>query len=299
MAPHNHRHDHGYLGGKVFAVAVAINVFLTFVEIAVGVYAGSTAIIADALHNLNDAAALVIAWWARRMAARKADRLFTFGYGRAELVAAIINLTALIVLALSLANEAIMRFFSPQEVLGGAIAIASSVAIVVDLATAALLWNLSQGNLNLKAAFLHNLSDAAFSVAVLVGGLIVMQTGLDWIDPALTLVLAALMVVPSLKLLGQSARILMLGSPSNITPDALRETLMQIEGVEEVHHLHVWQIDEDTSSVEAHLRIADTAAETMSRILAEAQKLLKDRYQITHGTYQLEPPQAKCQAQDC
>lgn len=279
---------------------MSINILLTVVEVAIGIYAGSTALIADALHNLNDAAALVIAWWARRMAARKADERFTFGYRRAELVAAVINLTALIVVALSLANEAVMRFFEPVEVQGGAVAIASLFAIVVDLGTAWLLWGLSKGNLNLKAAFLHNLSDAGFSVAVLIGGLVVMKTGLFWIDPALTLVLAVLMIVPSLKLLFQSARILMLAAPPEIDTDQVRQTLLKIEGVEGVHHLHFWQIDETTNSVEVHLSLSNSIASTgMNEIISQARTRLQKRHGITHGTFQLEPHQADCNAPDC
>ncbi|MFT5470852.1 MAG: cobalt-zinc-cadmium efflux system protein [Verrucomicrobiales bacterium] len=293
-ALHDHHHHHETLGGAAFAVAVAINVFLTFVEVSVGLYAGSTALIADALHNMSDAAALVIAWWARRVAARKADGAFTFGYRRAELVAAVVNLTALIVLALSLANEAVMRLFDPVEVHGGAVAIASVVAIVVDIGTAWLLWKLAKGSLNLKAAFLHNLSDAGFSVAVLIGGLVVLKTGMVWIDSALTLALAVLMIVPSLSLLKQSARILMLGAPPDIDTEEVRKTLLEIEGVADVHHLHFWQIDESTKSVEAHLTTRNTAPENLSRIISEARAKVLERHQIAHGTYQVEPAQSSC-----
>lgn len=283
----------------MFGIAVGINVLLTVVEVAVGIYAGSTALIADALHNLNDAAALVIAWWARRMASRKADDRFTFGYRRAELVAAVVNLTALCVLALSLATEATMRFFEPVEVLGGAVAIASVVAIVVDLGTAVLLWKLAKGNLNLKAAFLHNLSDAGFSVAVLIGGLVVMTTGMMWIDPALTLVLAVLMIVPSVKLLKQAARILMLGAPEGIDTNAVRQTLLSIDSVEGVHHLHFWQINESASSVEAHLAVAETTEATLSRVVSEARAKLREKHGIAHGTYQLDPLKSDCAADTC
>lgn len=298
-----HHHDHHHhgaesLGGRVFGIAVGINVLLTVVEISVGIYAGSTALIADALHNLNDAAALVIAWWARRMAARKADDRFTFGYRRVELVAAVVNLTALCVLALSLATEATMRFVEPVEVLGGPVAIASVLAIVVDLGTAILLWKLAKGNLNLKAAFLHNLSDAGFSVAVLIGGLVVMKTGMMWIDPALTLVLAVLMIVPSVKLLKQAARILMLGAPDGIDTDEVRQTLQEIDGIEDVHHLHFWQIDESTKSVEAHLRVIEPATESSSRIIAAARAALREKHDISHGTYQLDSADGDCEAEE-
>ena len=157
----------------------------------------------------------------------------------------------------------------------------------------------SKGNLNLKAAFLHNLSDAGFSVAVLVGGLVVMQTGLVWIDPALTLVLAVLMVVPALGYLKQSARILMLGAPPEIKLDDVRNTLLQIEGVEDVHHLDLWQIDEHTTSVEAHVGVGGVSRDSMQRIIAQARQCVLEFHDIGHGTFQLELERADCEAAEC
>lgn len=299
MSGHSHDHGSEALRGGAFGAAVAINVLLTGVEVAVGIASSSTALIADGLHNLNDAAALVIAWWAARMAKRKADERFTFGYRRAELVAALVNLTALIVLAVTLAGEAVMRLFEPVLAEGGMMALVSAAAIVVDLGTAVLLWKLSKGSLNLRAAFLHNLSDAGFSVAVLVGGLIISRTGQTWVDPVLTLALAALMVIPSLKMLKETARILMLGSPPGLDPEAVKRSLRTIEGVTGVHHLHLWQIDEHIQSVEAHLTIQSVSEAEMTRILQEAMRRVEERHGIEHGTFQLEPPSLHPDREEC
>ncbi|CAN0276460.1 unnamed protein product, partial [Chrysoparadoxa australica] len=169
--PHGHHHHHHVdpeAGDARMAAAVGVNLLLTVAQVIGGVLSGSLAMIADALHNFSDAASLIIAAWARRIARRPADAGMTFGYGRAEVVAALINLTTLIVIGLYLIYEAVMRFFQPQEVIGWLIIVIAAVALVIDLVTAALTYRMAQDSVNIRAAFLHNLADAMGSVAVIV-----------------------------------------------------------------------------------------------------------------------------------
>jgi cobalt-zinc-cadmium efflux system protein len=166
------------------------NLGLSVFEFVAGAVSGSVALMADALHNTNDAAALLIAYIARKISRKRADARYTFGYGRAELIGALIQLTALILVGLYLVLEAVRRLVDPQPLLGGWIMAAAGVALVVDVATAWLLWSMSKGSLNVKAAFMHNLTDAGASVAVLMGGAAIYWLDWTWVDPILTLIIA-------------------------------------------------------------------------------------------------------------
>src|SRR5688572_18222182 len=168
--PHDHSHDTDHLSDRRLVIAVALNLLLTVVEAVAGLLAGSLALLADALHNFNDCGALVLALIARRIGRRPSDERRTFGYQRAEVIGALINLTILVVIGLYLVYESITRFFQPHPVDGWIVVGVSVVALVIDLGTAALLWAMSHGNLNMRAAYLHNLSDALSSVGVIIAG---------------------------------------------------------------------------------------------------------------------------------
>ncbi|MEZ5866873.1 MAG: cation diffusion facilitator family transporter, partial [Geminicoccaceae bacterium] len=173
------------------ALAVLVNVGLTVVQVAGGILSGSLALVADALHNFSDAASLGIAWGAQRIARRPADGSMTFGYARAEVVAALINFTTLIILGLYLAYEAVLRLLDPQPILGWTVIVIAAVALVIDLVTAFLTYAGSRDSMNIRAAFLHNVADALGSVAVIFAGTLVLL--FDWtiVDPLVTLAIAA------------------------------------------------------------------------------------------------------------
>lgn len=178
MSHNHHHHIAPEAGSRRIALAIVINLALTLAQIVGGFLSGSTALIADAIHNLSDASSLGIAYFARRVARRPTDAVMTFGYKRAELVAALINYTTLILIGFYLIYEALMRFLDPTEVAGWIVIIVAGVALLVDVATALLTWRLSKDSLNIRAAFLHNITDALGSVAVIVvGALIVLY---DW-----------------------------------------------------------------------------------------------------------------------
>jgi len=297
---HHHHHDHGtdQVSDKVLLWAIAINLGLSGFEFAAGLFAGSVALMADALHNTNDALGLVVAYIARRIAKRKADRNFTFGYKRAELIGALIQLTALILVGFYLIGEAVGRLFEPESVKGSWVMIASGVAIVVDLATAWLLWALSKGSLNLKAAFLHNITDAAASVAVLIGGAMVFWLGWDRVDPLLSIGIAGYILLMSFGLLKKTAKILMEGSPQDIDIEELRTAVLELEGVLGIHHLHVWELDENRRALEAHVVLADdTTDEHRKQIRERLKQVLSDRFHIRHSTVELETESHGCESE--
>lgn len=270
------------------AAAVGVNLLLTVAQVIGGIVSGSLAMIADALHNFSDAASLVIAFWARKIARRPADSDMTFGYGRAEIVAALINLTTLIVVGLYLIYEAVMRFFEPQEVLGWLVIVIAAVALVIDLATAALTYTMAKTSVNIRAAFMHNLADAMGSLAVIVAGLLIWAFGWIWVDPLITLGIAGYILWMALSEIGGVVRILMLGSPPEMAPENVLATAEAVEGVAGLHHAHLWQMDEHHSALQAHM-VIDTGAWGRADAIKQAVKTrLEEAHGLTHVTLEIE-----------
>lgn len=270
------------------AAAVGVNLLLTVAQVIGGIVSGSLAMIADALHNFSDAASLVIAFWARKIARRPADSAMTFGYGRAEIVAALINLTTLIVVGLYLIYEAVLRFFEPQEVLGWLVIVIAAVALVIDLATAALTYTMAKTSVNIRAAFMHNLADAMGSLAVIVAGLLIWAFGWVWVDPLITLGIAGYILWMALSEIGGVVRILMLGSPPEMAPENVLATAEAVEGVAGLHHAHLWQMDEHHSALQAHM-VIDTGAWGRADAIKQAVKTrLEEAHGLTHVTLEIE-----------
>ena len=291
---HGHGHHHGERGLRL---AVAVNVLLTVAQVLGGIVSGSVALIADAVHNLSDAAALVIAYGARRIARRPADDAMSFGYGRAEVVAALINYTVLVVISLWLGVEAAMRLVDPPEVAGGMVMALAGLALAVDLATAALTFRLARESANIRAAFLHNLADAGSSVAVLAGGFLIWAWGWRWADPAITLLISAWILRHALSGIGPVIRVLMLAAPPEAGAEAVRRAIEAEEGVEGVHHLHVWQMDEHRASVEAHLVLAEGA--DTAEVLRRAKVRVEEEFGIRHATFETETLASGCAGTGC
>ena len=212
-------HDHGHVhidpksGDRRVSVAIWANALLTVAQIIGGILSGSLALIADALHNFSDMASLVIAFAARKIARRPPDSRMTFGYGRIEIVAALINYVTLILVGFYLIYEGGMRMIDPPEVAGWTVVILGIIALAVDLLTALLTWSMQKGSVNIRALFLHNLSDALASVAVIFGGALILLYDLRWVDPAITILIALYILYLAFTEIGNPIRTLMLGSP--------------------------------------------------------------------------------------
>ncbi|WGW03808.1 cation diffusion facilitator family transporter [Tropicibacter oceani] len=288
--PHDHHHHHidPETGDRRMAAAVAVNLALTVAQVIGGIVSGSLAMIADALHNFSDAISLIIAFWARRIARRPADAAMTFGYGRAEVVAALVNLTTLIVIGLYLVYEAVMRLLAPEPVAGWLVVIIAGLALLIDLVTAALTYSMAKDSVNIRAAFLHNLADAAGSVAVMVAGTLILLFGWTWVDPAATLLIAGYILWMAFSEIGGVVRILMLGSPTTLTPEAVIATVEAVPGVQDMHHAHLWQMDEHRSSLEAHLVIEPGSWGQADAIKQAVKTALSQAHDLRHVTLELE-----------
>jgi cobalt-zinc-cadmium efflux system protein len=250
--------------------------------------AGSLALWADALHNFNDCGSLVIALVARRVARRPSDVRRTFGYRRAEVVGALINLTILVVVGLYLAGEGIHRMFSPADVDGWIVVVVAAIALAVDVGTAMLLYVMSRGNLNVRAAYLHNLSDAIASVGVIVAGVAVLLWNASWVDPFVTLVIAAYILWQSMSMMTRAIHILMEGAPADVHNETLIGELENVAGVIEVHHVHIWELDEHHRALEAHIVVDDDHLQRWAEIKQEIKRHLGERFHVHHSTLEFE-----------
>ena len=287
---HGHSHatyTHAPAGDGRLLAAIAVNGLLTVVQVVGGSLSGSLSLIADALHNLSDAGALFIAWVARRIGRRPADGLQTFGYRRAELVSALINATTLNVVGLYLIYEAAMRAIAPPPVAGWTIVIVSGVALAVDAATALLTYTMAQRSLNVRAAFIHNVTDALGSVAVIVAGFLIVRYQWYLADAVATFLIAGYALYYGVDMTREASRILTLGVPRDVPVPALAESIRDVEGVVDVHHLHVWALDESQRSFEGHVvierpdtRLAESVKRAVRRVL--------DRHGISHATIECE-----------
>ena len=305
MASHHHGHGHGHghghhhvdldAGDRRVAGAIAVNLALTLAQIVGGLVSGSLALIADALHNLSDAMSLIIAFAARKIARRPADAEMTFGYGRAEVVAALVNYTTLILIGLYLGYEAIARLFAPEPVAGWIMVWIAGLALVVDLVTAALTYSMSKDSVNIRAAFLHNLADALGSVAVIVAGVAVLVFGWAWVDPVVTLGIAGYILWMSLAQIGGVIRILMLGAPPDLDTRAVLGHLREVEGVASVHHVHLWQMQENEPALDAHVAVHEGRWSEADAIKSRIKRSLSERFGIGHVTLEMECAAHACQ----
>ena len=281
-----HKHDFAD-GDRKVVWAVLVNVLLTIVQIIGGLVSGSLALIADAIHNLSDAMALVIAFGARKIARLPANEEMSFGYGRAELVAAIINYTTLIVIGCFLIYEAVWRFFEPLQVDGWIVVVLATVALIIDLITAGLTHKLAKYSMNIRAAFLHNLADALGSIGVILAGTLILLYDWRYIDPIITIAIAFYILWQALTEGLDVVRTLMLATPKDIDRRELMESITSINGVDSIQHIHVWQIEENRLSLEAHLTVSAREFSECESLKTKIRKHLSETYDVQHSTLEI------------
>lgn len=281
-------HDHAEADGRRLAAAVAVNLALTAAQLVGALFAGSLALAADALHNLSDAVSLGAALLARRVARRPADARMTFGYGRIEAVAALVNSTALAALGLWLIVEAARRAWNPAPVEGWTVVALAGLALAVDVVTALLTAAGARRSVNIRAAFLHNLGDALASVAVIVSGALILLYDWRLADPLATLIVSAMILGMAWSGGRDAVRILMLGAPEALDPRAVIDDLERLEGVERLHHVHLWRMEEHRPSFDAHVVLAEGARP--AEVKTALRERLAERWEVHHATLETETP---------
>jgi cobalt-zinc-cadmium efflux system protein len=288
---HHHNHDHGHhqVQGKNLLFSIVLNLVITIAQVIGGLISGSLALISDALHNFSDVLSLVFSYVAHKLSKRKASVNQTFGYKRAELIAAFVNAMTLIIVALFLVYGAIERFFNPQEIKSSLVIWLSILGIVVNGLSALMLKNDADKNLNMKSAYLHLFTDMLASVAVLMGGLLMKYYQWFWVDSVMTLVIAIYLIIVGFDLLKTSTQMLMLFTPVHIDINKLISEVHKIEGVGKLHHIHVWHLNDDELHLEAHLDCSeDIKISEFNEILHKMEYVLFDKFHINHINIQPE-----------
>lgn len=283
---HGHDHHHPEAAAHLLWLATGLTLAYAGVEAGVGWWAGSLALVADAGHMINDAAALTLAAVAAWLAHRPASARHSYGFGRAEFLAALANSLGLLILVAWLAVSAIQRLRNPQSVIGEAVSLTAAVGLAINIGVA---WLLSRGarNLNTRAALLHVLGDLLGSVAALLAGVVIAFTGWTPIDPLLSLGIGALVLVSSLRLLREAVHGLMEGTPFNITLETVGRALATVPGVASVHDLHIWSVASEQVMLSAHLVVRDLRH--WETVLDTCHTLLAEHFDIRHATLQPEP----------
>ena len=287
-------HAHGPAAyDRAFALGVGLNLVFVAAEAAFGVIAASTALLADAAHNFSDVLGLLLAWGASYLARRPRSPRRTYGWRSSSILAALLNAIVLLVVTGGIAWEAIQRFGTPAQVGGGIVAWVALVGVGINTATALLFMRGRKNDINIRGAFLHMAADAAVSAGVVVAGIAIVVTGWPWIDPVVTLLIAAVILGGTWGLLRESVNLALHAVPEGIDPEAVDAYLMGLPGVTAVHDVHIWAMSTTETALTAHLVKQD--ARNDDAIIAEATRMLHDRFGIEHTTLQWERgPDACC-----
>ncbi|MFK2819057.1 cation diffusion facilitator family transporter [Flavobacteriaceae sp. LMIT009] len=297
---HSHSHSHHYNGdlkGRNLLISIFLNILITTAQVIGGLVSGSLSLLSDALHNSSDVISLVISYIAAKLSRKNASLNKTFGYKRAEIVAAFVNAATLVVIAVFLIIEAIERFQNPQEIESNLVIWLSLLGIVVNGFSVLLLRKDSESNMNMKSAYLHLFTDMLASVAVLIGGLLMKYFEMYWVDSVLTLVIAVYLIFVGYDLLKNSYKVLMLFTPENIYIKEIVAELQKLEPIKNVHHVHVWQLNEDEIHLEAHIDFKnDILLSEFDKILIDIEEVLFHKFDINHVNIQ--PEFGKCDAKD-
>ena len=298
MPVHEHHHDHGHAHGigsdvhapasfgRAFAIGIGLNLAYVVAEAFYGVAAHSLALLADAGHSLGDVLGLAAAWAAALLVTKQPSARFSYGLGRTSVLAALGNAVTLLVITGGIAWEAIRRLMQPEPTAGMSIMVVAAVGIMINGVTALLFMAGRKQDLNIRGAFLHMASDALVAFGVVVAGGLILLTGWQWLDPAISLVISAVIVAGTWSLLRESVHLSLDAVPAQIDRAKVEGYLSRLSGVLEVHDLHIWGLSTTESALTAHLVCVDGAgAETL---LPQVSREIRKRFSIGHATIQLE-----------
>jgi cobalt-zinc-cadmium efflux system protein len=299
---HGHSHGHSHAGhshgghaghshapasfGRAFAIGIVLNTGFVAIEAGYGFATQSIALLADAGHNLADVLGLAVAWAGATLAQRAPSKRYTYGLRSSSILAALTNALLLLVALGAIVMEAIHRFGDPAPVAGITVSVVAGIGIAVNLGTALLFMRGQHDDINTRAAFLHMMADAAVSAGVVVTGLIIWRTGLTWIDPAVSLVIAALIFWQTWGLLKESVAMSMDAVPRRLDYDEIEAALIDLPGVEKIHDLHIWPMSTTETVLTVHL--VTPAGHPGDGFLVAMRKMLQDRFGIGHATAQIE-----------
>lgn len=278
-------------GKKIFWVTV-LNAAITVAEFIGGVISGSLALLSDAVHNLSDTLAIALSYIAHLISKRPKNRSKTFGYKRAEIIAAFVNSSVLFAISGMLIFEAFKRFANPQPIDGSLMMIVALIGLASNLISVLLLVKESHGNLNIRASYLHLLSDTISSVGVVIGAVAISLWQITWIDPIITLLISVYILRETFFIIKKTIDILMQSAPV-LDYDEIQRDIESLEGVINIHHVHAWMINENAKFFEAHVEMKDMSLCEVQEVMQRIEDLLKSKYSFTHTT--LQPEVDRCE----
>lgn len=275
--------------GNRLLAATALNFVIAIAEIAGGLVSNSLSLISDALHNLSDALAVFIAWIAHKISKRPSNQKRTFGYKRIEILAALLNAIVLAAISIFLFYEAYLRLLQPQPVKGIIMLLVAVIGLLANLLAVILLHGDAKKNINFKAAYLHLLGDTLSSIGVIIGAVLIYFFEIYWVDPVVTILIGLYILKETFGILKQANDILMQGTPTGLDLERIRKDLETIPGIANIHHVHIWNLDDQSIHFECHVDLKENMrlSETES-VYRQMESLLKEKHHISHLTIQFE-----------
>ena len=282
-------HDHtGGTGSKLrLFITMMLNFAITVAEVIGGVMSGSLSLISDALHNFSDGIAIIVAYIAIRLGERTRTENYTFGLKRAEIIAAIINAAVLVAICFFLIKESYERFMHPVPIKGALMVGVAGIGLIANIIGTLLLRKGSKDNLNIRSAYLHLFSDAVSSVAVILGGVFIYFLDVYWVDPVLTVLISLYVLKGSWDIIKEATTVIMMGSPKSVSLRDIQKDLESVPGVKNIHHVHIWMLNEKNIQFEAHVDIEDMMVSESDNLRKQIEERLGQR-NITHVTLQFE-----------
>lgn len=290
MQNHTHSHITDLTRQTIrrLALSLIITLAFVFIEIIAGIFANSLALLTDAAHNFTDVLALALSWWALRLTDQPANHKNTYGYHRAGILAALVNSTTLVVIALGIFYEAYHRFITPPEVQADVLIGVGVIAVIINIVTALLVRRGAEHDLNIRSAFLHLMGDVFSTVGAVIAGVIIRYTNWNWLDPMVSVLIGFLILWSAWSILREAIDILMESTPTDIDMESMIQDINSVDGVHGVHDLHVWSITRAVRTLSAHLVTEDIPVSEGASIQKRVNEVLYHKYDVSHATLQLE-----------
>jgi len=281
-------HAHNGISRNNLLVVTVLNFSITAAEMIGGMISGSLSLISDALHNLSDGVAILISYLALKISQRDNNERLTFGYKRVEILSALFNSVVLLAISISLFREAYLKIKDPQPIDGLLMIIVALIGLLANFISVLILRGDSQRSLNIRGAYVHLLSDTLSSVGVVIGGILIYFYKIYFIDPILTFLIGAYIIKECLEIVGETVEILMQATPRSIDINRIKEEIESLEEVKNVHHVHIWRLDDNDIHFEGHINLKEnlTVDDTIP-VYRKIEDILK-KYNITHSTLQME-----------
>ncbi len=284
---HHHHHDTANMSSTKLLWVTLLNFSITIVQVIGGILSNSLSLLSDALHNLGDSSAIFIAFLAGKRSRKSPDQQHTFGYKRVEILVALFNAVVLIAICIFLFVEAYERWLNPEPIKGLLMLVVAIFGLLANLISVLVLNKDKEHNLNIKSAYLHLMGDTLSSVAVILGGIAIWQWNIYWIDPVITVLVGIYIIYHTWDVVKQTVDILMQSTPSNINLDEIKQEVEKIEDIDNIHHVHVWRLDDTQVHLEAHVNLKHNIdMEHMMKIREKVEHLLKEHFYINHITLQ-------------